>query len=566
MSGPHRLPEMASARFGAAVDRTEPIGFRLDGRPRAGLYGDTLASALLASGRTVFGRSALLGRPRGLTALGFDDAVAWAAAEGERDLRPADELLLSEGATFRTSAGLSAGSPLGLGARAALGPESRLPSLGRRLFERVSRQAALPIAATRELPPRMAARFESCDVLVIGAGLAGLAAAKAARSAGLHVRVAEASLRAGGLADLYDGTIDGLPPAAWVAQTAGDLVDGGALWLGTRAVQVDRSGSVHLLERVRGQLGLLRVAAQLVVVASGWRERPLPFADNDRPGVMLATTARALLRRHAVAPGVRVVVATTGDEGYRTAVDLKDAGVEVEMILDARDDPQGPAVDVAKAAGVSMSFASVVTGVETDKSGERLKAVRAANREGAGLDGGLGARTLFADALVVSGGLAARSELGEAGDRVIVVGSGFNARDALAGGAAAGAEAAQRLEVGLAAAPPVAEIPADEPDGGLDLYMAGLDAQAARTAFVDFGADVTVADVAEAAAMGVDGPQVMARWLGLGRGPDGGAAAAGLPQAAFGRIHGEAPSPAGEVQGPRWTLAALAAAASVDPY
>lgn len=562
MSGPHRLPETAPARFGAAVDRSEPIGFRLDGRPRTGLYGDTLASALLASGRTVFGRSPLLGRPRGLTALGFDDAVAWAAADGEHDLRPADDLLLSEGAAFRTSPGLGARSPLALGARAALGPESRLPSFGRRLFERVSRQAALPIAATRELRPRMAARFETCDVLVIGTGLAGLAAAKAARSAGLHVRVAEASHRPGGLADLYDGTIDGLPPSAWVAQAAGDLSDEGALWLGTRALHVDRSGSVQLIERVRGQLGLLRVAAQLVVVASGWRERPLPFADNDRPGVLLATTARALLRRHAVAPGLRVVIATTGDEGYRTAVDLKDAGVEVEMILDARDDPQGPAVDVAKAAGAPMSFASVVTGVETDKSGERLKAVRAANRD----SDGLGARTLFADALVVSGGLAARSELGESGDRVIVAASGFNARDALAGGAAAGAEAARRLEVGLASAPPVAEIPADEPDGGLDLYMAGLDAQAARTAFVDFGADVTVADVAEAAAMGVDGPQVLARWLGLGRGLDGGGAAAGLPQAAFGRIHGEAPLPAGAVQGPRWTLATLAAAASVAPY
>ncbi|GBD47622.1 2Fe-2S iron-sulfur cluster-binding protein [Methylopila sp. Yamaguchi] len=560
MSGPHRLPETAPARFGSAVDRTEPIGFRLDGRPRTGLYGDTLASALLASGRAVFGRSPLLGRPRGLTALGFDDAVAWAAAEGEHDLRPADELLLSEGATFRTSPGLVTRSPLAFGARAALGPESRLPSLGRRLFERVSRQAALPIPTTRELAPRMAARFESCDVLVIGAGLAGLAAAQAARSAGLHVRVAEASHRAGGLADLYDGRIDGLSPGAWVAHAAGDLSDGGALWLGTRAIHVDRSGSVQLIERVRGQHGLLRVAAQLVVVASGWRERPLPFADNDRPGVLLATTARALLRRHAVAPGGRVVVATTGDEGYRTAVDLKEAGVEVEMILDARDDPQGPAVDVAKAAGVSMSFASVATGVETDKSGERLKAVRAANRDG------FGARTLFADALVVSGGLAARSELGEACDRVIVAASGFNARDALAGGAAAGAEAARRLEVGLAAAPPLAEIPADEPDGGLDLYMSGLDPQAARTAFVDFGADVTVADVAEAAALGVDGPEVLARWLGLGGGPDGGAAGAGLPQAAFGRIHGDAPSSAGAVQGPRWTLAALAAAASVDPY
>lgn len=561
MSGPYRLPETAPARFGAKIDRTEPIGFRLDGRPRAGLYGDTLASALVANGRTTFGRSPLQGRPRGLMALGFDDAVAWAAVDDGRDLLPAGELLLSEGATFRTSPALTAAPPHAFGTpRAALGPESRLPGLARRLFDRVSRQAALPIPPARRPSPPVAARFESCDVLVIGAGLAGLAAAAAARSAGLHVRVAEAGLNPGGLADLYDGTIDGQPVARWVAHAAGALASAEALWLGTRAVRVGRWGAVDLLERAQGRRRLLRVAAQLVVVATGWRERALPFADNDRPGVLLATTARALLRRHAVAPGRRVVVATTCDEGYRAAIDLKEAGVELEMILDARDDPQGPGVDAAKAIGAPMSFASVVTGVETDKSGERLTAVRAANRDG---DGASAApRMLFADALVVSGGLVARAELGEADDRVIVVSTGFNAGDALAGGAAAGAEAARRLEAGLTSPAPTASIPSDE-GGDVDLYLARLDPEATRTTFVDFGADVTVADMAEAAAMGVGGPEALARWLGLGRGLDGGASA-GLAQAALARILGAAPSSAGQVHGPRWTLAALAAAANFD--
>lgn len=569
MTGFHRLPGSAPARFGAEIDRTEPVGFRLDGRPLAGLYGDTLASALLASGRTVLGRSPLLGRPRGLQALGTEEPLGWALPDGEAEALPSSEIALGEGLALRFAD--APARRLGPAVSAAQGPSSRLIPVERRLLERLRR--ALPLPSPGASPPvaRTLATREACDVLVIGAGLAGLAAATVARDAGLRVRVVEASARIGGLADLYDGRIDGRTVRDWIEARAAALGDRDPDAVSVRSVAtaIGADRTVTVLERAPGaRPGPTRVRlieARAVIVATGWRERPLLFAGNDRPGVVLAGAARALLRRFAVAPGDRVVIATTSDEGYRTAVDLREAGVTVEMVVDAREDPQGPAVDVAKALGAPVSFASVITGVDTADAGARIVGVRVQNRFGEGA--AAARRMLFADALVMSGGLTARddilrtSPLSEDGG-VFGAAAGPNAAEAVSGGATAALAAARSLGVACEASSFELDAAGDSPedDEARAAYVARLDPAAAREAFIDAGADVTVADLVEASRLGVASGVALARWLGLGGGRSGFGVSAALAADAMadGGRNG-APPPAA----PRMTLGARAARAGL---
>ncbi|MFC3692022.1 FAD-dependent oxidoreductase [Chenggangzhangella methanolivorans] len=565
MTGPHRLPATAPGGFGTEVDRSEPVGFRLGGRVFGGLYGDTLASALLASGVRKFGGSPLLGRPRGLMALGLEDQTPM-ALEGDAgpwSLVSGSEITLREGLRARQA---SSGVETALRRFApVMSPDRRALPAAQQMLERLRRALPLPGPRLPAVEPPPFSRVETCGVLVIGAGLAGLAAAAALRSAGVDVRVVEASRRAGGLADLYGGTVDGLPLAGWASAQAAGLRDRDALKLGATAISIEADGSVCVMERDDpqrpGRVTVTLVSASAVVLATGWRERPLVFPGNDRPGVMLATTARALLRRHAVAPGSRVMVATTCDEGYRTATDLREAGVEVGFVLDARADPQGPAVDMAKALGAPVSLSTVVTGVEFAEGEAQLAGVRTRNRFGEGATAG--ARILEADALVVSGGLAPRDELarlcGLGSDQgVFSASAGPNAVEAVAGGWAAGAAAAARLGAEPTGPAPVVEASADEAGEVAAVLPARLDEPGAAEAFVDFGADVTLADLVAAAARRGPAPAAVARRLGLGLGPDGGRLGGDVAALAFERITGVGfapPSPG------RPTLATLAARA-----
>lgn len=567
MSGPFRLPPTAPARFGALIDRAEPVGFRVGGRVHSGLYGDTLASALAAAGVMRLGSSPLLGRPRGLMALGLEDHVPMALEgdDGPWSLVSGAEITLREGLRARGAA---------LGVETALrrfappsSPDRRALPAAQQMLERLRRALPLPGPRLPAVEPPPFARRETCGALVIGAGLAGLSAAAALRSAGVDVRVVEASARSGGTADLYDGRIDGRPLAQWAAAEAASLVDRDALTLCATALSIEPDGSVTIVERDDpqrpGRVSLKLVSAGAIVVATGWRERPLIFPGNDRPGVLLATTARALLRRHAVAPGARVLVATAGDEGHRTAIDLKEAGVAVELVLDARDDPQGPAVDMAKAIGAPVSLSTLAIGVDYDVGKDRLTGVRARNRFGEGATSN--ARVFEVDALIVSGGLAPRDELLRAAGLGAEHGVhdahlGPNAVDAVAGGWAAGAAAAGQLGAEVAGSPPVVEAGADEPSEILVPEPAQFRSPGAASSFVDFGADITLADIARGAERRGAAPASVARRLGLGLGSDGGRLGADLPSIAFSALTGtrlRPPSPG------RPTLSALAARAKL---
>lgn len=560
MTGPFRLSASAPARFGTAIDRTEPIGFRVGGRALSGLYGDTLASALMASGVQSHGTSPLLGRPRGLMALGIEDALM-RSLEGDPGPFAAiasSELVLREGLRAQ-GADRGVGQALRRFSPPA-GPETRTLPAGQLALERLRRALPLPGPRLPALAPRIQTKLESCAVVVIGAGLAGLAAAAALRSAGLDVRVIEASSRAGGVADLYDGRIDGRPFTDWTTAKAGELRDRGALLSRATAIDIAPDGTVTAIERPDpqrpGRVTLRLISANAVVVATGFRERPLIFADNDRPGVMLAQSARALLRRHAVAQGARALVATTCDEGYRAAMDLREAGVAVDFVLDARGDPDGPAVEMAKALGAPLSLSTVVTGVEYDPKKGGLVGVRTRNRYGEGASAGV--RVLPADALIVSGGFVPRDELVRltglgAEQGVHVAFRGANAVDAVAGGWAAGAAAAAELGAAPSGQSPAVEASADDAGETQVLDPSSFRGVGAAASFVDFGADVTLADIARAVERRGASPQAIARRLGLALGPDGGRQSADLAELAFAALAG----PALTLQGPAPTRATL---------
>ena len=534
MTAPFRLPASAPTRFGTEIDRAEPVGFRFGGRTGAALYGDTLTSGLMASGVRVISRSSLLGRPRGLMAVGIEDHMpvvvdgdggVWAAVSG-------DEIVLREGLRARVARPGADGALRRFGAAA---PDRRGLPLAQKLAERLRRALPLPGARLPAIEPAPFARRHTCDALVIGAGLAGLSAAAALRSAGLDVRVVEASHRAGGIADLYPGRIDGRPLAEWAASQAGDLRDREALSFSATAIEIDPDGAVTVVERLDpqrpGRVALRLFTASAVVLATGFRERPLVFPDNDRPGVMLAGSARALLRRQAVAPGARVVVATSDDEGYRAAMDFRDAGVAVDLVLDARADPQGAAVEMAKALGVPVSLSSVVTGLEYDKRRQEIVGVQTQNRFGEGATAR--ARTLPADALIVSGGFAFRDELVRhvalgSGDGLHIAQRGPNAIDAVAGGWAAGAAAAIQLGRHVAREEPTVDATPDETGETLRPTANSFRTAGAASAFVDFGADVTLADLARAVGRSGAAPSTIARQLGLGLGAEAGRLSADL--------------------------------------
>lgn len=556
MSGPFRLPPSAGARFGAWIDRDEPVGFRFAGKSLSGLYGDTLASALLAAGAPRWGASPSLGRPRAIAALGLEDHAPvtiedddgdWAAISG-------DEIVIREGLAARPVRVIPPSSLRGMIRSVAL---ERL----RRVLPLPAPKLPLPAS-----PPGMASA--SCDVVVIGSGAAGLAAASALRSAGLHVEVVEASRRPGGASDLFDAVVAERSLGDWTGRTAAALADRGVLRLGATVIDIEPGPTVIAIERPDprkpGDIVMRRISAGAVVLATGFRERPLVFRDNDRPGIFLSQSTRALLRRRAVAPGERVVVATLTDDGHRTAADLREAGLSVEMTVDARENPQGPAVDRAKAEGVPLSVASVVTGVDYDEAAGRIVKVHVANRAGQGV--AAAARTIEADALIVSGGFAPRDELARRSGlgREHGLFEAFDATSpaaAIASGWRAGLDAAAHLFAATEELPPDIASPEDDADAPVSAYLARLNAEDAEAAFVDFGAEITAADIGAAVALGADGPEALTRLLALGSGLDGGRFSADLPAHAFAAAGARgAPAP---LRPARLTLGLMAARAGL---
>ncbi len=389
---------------GFAIDRSRKIAFTFDGMAFSGFEGDTLASALLANDELLIGRSFKLHRPRGVSGAGHDDGVM---VERLAPRPVANQLAaltpIEDGAIYRSvstfpDARRDLGAiaqwfspllPAGFYYKTFMRPHWRL-------FEPFIRAAAglgrVPEDAWR---PVCESRFGDCEILVVGAGPAGLAAALTAARAGADTILVDDGEAPGGRLP-----IDIAGGGEWAARLAQQC----ARLPNLRVMKRSTVWAYHeheflaVLERAPQDVAGLdvrnwKLRARQVIIATGAHERPIAFADNDRPGVMLASATRALLARHGVLAGERAVVFANNDSAYGAAFAMRTAGADV-TVVDARREPPRATIDSASAIG-----AQVIAGAQVARAIGRRR-VRAADIVSA--DGTR--RRLACDLIAVSGG------------------------------------------------------------------------------------------------------------------------------------------------------------------
>jgi len=505
---------------GGAVDRAAPLRFTFEGRELQGLAGDTLASALLANDLGGAFRSPLLGRPRGVMTAGPEEPCAFVEVTAPRfDLiAPATMVPLVDG--------------LAATARAGVG---RLPP--------------------PEVPARPSRHHHAhVETLVVGAGVAGLRAAREAAIRGDRVLLVDERSWLGGTARSFE-TVDGLPAWAWVEETAAELraaadvtllsdaaalgvYDAGYAVIHERGGSPDPAGATASPHEPHGPdpagaaaplvERLWHVRARRVVLATGAHERPVAFAGNDRPGVMLSGAVVTYLDRFGVLPAERALVFTTNDAGYAAARALRDAGAEVVAVVDVRREAE--AQERARADGLRVLAGAVVAATQgSDRVG------------GAVVLGPDGARAwLEADLVAVSGGWNPVTQLHRAiggglryaAERSCFVPDGGPPWLSLAGAAAG-------------------EVPAAEPcwhvpDGDL------------AEQFVDLQRDQTVADVAAALDSGLRSVEHVKRVTHIGTAVDQGRSSGALAAEIVNQLLGAGPGAQGPTNArPPWAPAAF---------
>ena len=364
------------------LDRSSSVPFTFDGVRYAGLEGDTLASALLANDVLLVGRSFKYHRPRGILTAGSEEPnalVTLGRGAGRDPNVRATVQELYEGLEARSQ---NRWPSLRFDAMAV--NDLAAPFLGagfyyktfmwprafwEKIYEPVIRRAAgLGALSGIANADRYERAHAFCDVLIVGAGPAGLMAALVAGRAGADVIVADEDFRPGGRLLAENDFIDGMSGAAWVQDVQSELaaMDNVRLMTRTTVVGAYDQGTYGALERVGHHLAhrpdgqplecFWRIVAKRSILAAWALERPVAFRNNDRPGIMTAGAVRAYLNRWGVSPGKMVTVFTNNDSGHRTARDLLDAGVHVAALIDSRHDaPDCAGVRVLKGAQVCDS-------------------------------------------------------------------------------------------------------------------------------------------------------------------------------------------------------------------
>ena len=556
---------------GGLIDRDRPLGFSFDGKAYQGYAGDTLASALVANGVRLVGRSFKYHRPRGLVSAGHEEPNALVelrtGARREPDTK-ATAAELYQGLEARSqnrwpSLSLDLMSAAGLAApflTAGFYYKTFMWPAGfwERVYEPLIRRAAgLGRASGLPDPDRYEKSHAFCDVLVVGAGPAGLMAALAAGCSGARVILCEEDFRLGGRLLSERLEIDGAPGAAWAQACATMLASMANVTVMTRtAVFAAYDGSTYAaLERVADHLPepgpfqprqrLWKIVARAAVVAAGAYERPIAFGGNDRPGVMQASAVRSYLNRFGAAPAARMSVFTCTDAGWCAAADLIAAGVPVDAVIDPR--PQAPEAlqSGAEWGGAEIHLGAQVIGV---RGGRGVAAIEVC------LDG-RASRVVKTGGLAVSGGfnpaLGLTSHLGvrprwspelaaftpgelPAGLAAAGAAAGrFTLAEALADGGAAGARAAE--QAGFSGSAPAAPPCSEETFGLQPLWKTR---RIRGVAFVDLQNDVTDKDVALAAREGFASLEHLKRYTTLGMATDQGKTGAIVGQALMAELTG----------------------------
>ena len=565
---------------GGRIDRRTRLAFTFNGKRYEGHEGDTLASALLANGVSLVARSWKYHRPRGIVASGVEEPNAIVQLETGASTVPnarATELTLYDGLVANSVnawpsvefdlmavAGLFARfMPAGFYYKTFMWPKSFWMKY-ERLIRKASGLGTVPTAPDPDHYDKMNAH---CDVLVVGGGPAGLAAAWAAGKAGARVILADEQSELGGSllserdvaavpADpASDGSIDGAAPMAWVARIVANLKAMPEVRLLSRSTVFGYHDHnfLTIAERLTDHLPpaqrkgprerVWRVRAKQVVLATGAIERPLVFANNDRPGMMLASAVSTFVNRYGVRPGSRAVVFTNNDSAYRTALRLANAGVSVAAVVDARPAPQGELPERVRMAGIEVIGNAVVV----DTRGRRRVAevdVMALDATGQAVTGSV--NTLPCDLVAISGGWSqvvhlhsqsggkAQFDTAKAcfvpgvpvqAERSVGAANGSFALGAcLTEGVAAGAAAARLAGFGAAIAPwtPTVDDVPEEPLVPVWVVPSRRGIERGPKQFVDLQNDVAASDIVLAAREGYHSIEHVKRYTALGFGTDQG--------------------------------------------
>ncbi|MEM1343893.1 MAG: 2Fe-2S iron-sulfur cluster-binding protein [Pseudomonadota bacterium] len=545
---------------GGAIERSEQRRFSWDGRAYHGFAGDTLASALMASGERILARGFKYHRPRGVMAAGPEEGGALVTlGEGARREAnaKASQIELYDGLkAFGQNAYPNVRFDLGrvndlLGAFFAAGfyYKTFFGISGKGTwewmqFEKIIRQAAgMGAASTEPDPDAYDIVHAHCDVLVVGAGAAGLAAAEEALAQGLDVILAEQDFALGPALLGAEGAIEGEDTAAW-RTTRLRALSRARILPRTTAFGLYDGNVVGLYEKVtdhlakpdpalpRGRVHIVRPRS--VILATGAIERPFAFGDNDRPGVLLASAVETYLRRFGVAPAKSLALTTNNDRAYDTALTAAKAGLKTTL-LDVRPVPPEERLATAKAAGVEVFTGHVPVRVKGRSGVEGLE-IGTRNQAGEVTP----TQTLYREAVGVSGGFSPAIHLvshrgvkpvwheemacflaGTPPEGITLTGAaaGIFEREAAVAHARAVSEAeGQRLK-GRRAEPPRTR------PGGLGriepLWEVRVKGRKLKS-FVDPQHDVTTDDIRQAAAEGYASVEHMKRYTTLGMATDQG--------------------------------------------
>lgn len=560
MSQPFRSAE------GGRVDREQEISFNFNGKSYTGLAGDTLCSALLANGVHMIGRSWKYHRPRGIVSAGVEEPNAiFQLEKGNRTIPNA------RGTQVELYADLDASSvncwpsldfdlmsinskfarlmPAGFYYKTFMWPRAMWLK-----YEHFIRKASgLGRAPVENDPDRYEHCHRHCDLLVVGGGVAGLSAALAAGRSGARVILADEQHEFGGLTLASKAQIDGVDASQWIAAVVEELQCMEEVTLLPRStvfgyhdynfLTINQRLSDHLpiSQRPRSREKVWQVRAHKVVLATGAAERPLAFANNDRPGIMLASAVSTYANRYAVKPGKRAVIFTNNDSAYQTALDLKAVDVEVIAVIDARTTSTSELAETVRSAGIQVINGSVV--VDT-KGGRHLRSLQLMSLSADGKSVSGEAKTLDCDLLAISGGWspvvhlhaqsgarpvwdeeAAMFRPGKPAQAQASVGAANGTLDlkgALAEGCKAGNTAARAC--GFKSAMKAAKAVVVESEAILPLWNIPSPYPIGRgpKAFVDLQNDVGAADIALAAREGFRSVEHVKRYTAMGFGTDQG--------------------------------------------
>ncbi|MCB5160494.1 sarcosine oxidase subunit alpha family protein [Marinomonas algarum] len=414
---------------GGRIDRSTSLTFTYNGKSYQGYKGDTLASAMLANGIDVVARSFKYSRPRGIVAAGAEEPNAvlqLGATEATQvpNVRATQQELFDGLVSSATNGWPSVDTDV-MGMIGKLGGKMMPPGFYYKTFmfpesswetyESMIRKAAGMGRAPRETDPDTYDSInQHCDVMVVGAGPAGLAAALTAARGGARVIIADEQNELGGSLLNSVALLDGKPAADWVhdvVQELGTFEDVTLLPRSTvngyhdhNFLTIHERQTDHLADSAPAKMvrqRMHRVRAKWVVLATGAHERPLVYANNDVPGCMITGAVSAYINRYGVVPGNDLVVMTTNDYGYQAALDWADAGRNVVAIVDTRSVANGDRVEAARQRGINVITGSAVIEVQGSKRVTGVS-VAALNSSGTQIVGSV--TKLKADTVATSGG------------------------------------------------------------------------------------------------------------------------------------------------------------------